>query len=59
MPRDSKGCSNTGGRSNSGKSKRGLASASKQTREEDSRKGGEASHGGGRKSSGGGRSSGR
>ena len=32
------------------KSKRGLASADEQTREEVARKGGKASHGGGRKS---------
>lgn len=50
MAESSKGRSSQGsGRGNSGgKSERGLASASKQTREEVSRKGGEASHGGGR-----------
>jgi len=53
MPRGSRsGNSSSGSRSNSGKPQRGLASASKQTREEVARKGGEASHGGGRKSSG-------
>jgi hypothetical protein len=51
MPRGSKSGSQGGGRSNNGgKSQRGLASASKQTREEVARKGGEASHGGGRNS---------
>jgi hypothetical protein len=60
MPRGSKGGSQGGGRSNSGgKPQKGLASASKTTREEVSRKGGEASRGGGRGSSGGGRTGGR
>lgn len=53
MPGGSKSGSQGGGRSNSGgKSQKGLASASKQTREEVSKKGGEASRGGGRSSSG-------
>lgn len=60
MPRDSKSGSQGGSRSNSGgKSQRGLASASKQTREEVAKKDGEASHGGGRKSSGSSRGGGR
>lgn len=55
----SKGGSHSGGRGNRGKSKSGLASASKLAREEVSRNGGKVSNSGGRKSSGGGRSSGR
>lgn len=59
MPGGSKAASKAVAAAKWKKSQQGLASASKQTREEVSRKGGEASRGGGRTGSGGGHSGGR